>query len=154
MTQKYDVLCAWCGLIIGQCEVSNSHGICPVCRAAFLGIPLLTENELMEMPFGVIELDNKGKILAYNKAEENISGKSASEVLGRNFFQDVAPCTSVKEFEGRFRSFILSSSASENFNFAFRFPGRKTNVSITFVKSNKGTSIVLVKALTKAVPPA
>jgi photoactive yellow protein len=152
MTMEYEALCAWCGLTLGYREVPHSHGICPVCRDAFLGIPLLAEHELMAMPFGVIELNDNGTILTYNKAEETISGMSARDVLGRNFFQDVAPCTSVKEFEGRFKTFISSDSGPENFNFVFRFPGRKTNVSITFVRSTKGTSLVLVKALTRAVP--
>ncbi|GLH67175.1 hypothetical protein GETHED_15390 [Geothrix edaphica] len=101
------------------------------------------------MPFGVIELDPDGFVLSYNKAEESLSGMASSSVVGRHFFREVAPCTSVKDFEGRFHSFISSQSGPESFNFTFRFPGRTTKVSIAFVRSEHASAFVLVKAFTE-----
>lgn len=149
METTYPVLCAWCGTTTGQGLVPHSHGICPPCRAALLGIPRLSEAQLGAMPFGVIELDPDGVVLIYNKAEEALSGMASSQVVGKNFFRDVAPCTSVKQFEGRFRAFISSQSEPETFDFTFRFPGRTTKVSIAFVRSERGSAFVLVKASTE-----
>ena len=33
---KYPVKCAWCGAVIGECEVENSHGICQKCKKKIL----------------------------------------------------------------------------------------------------------------------
>lgn len=154
METTYPILCAWCGTTTGQGVVPHSHGICRSCRAALLGIPLLSEAQLGDLPFGVIELDPKGLVLIYNKAEENLSGMASSSVVGKNFFREVAPCTSVKKFEGRYLTFISSRSDPESFNFTFRFPGRNTKVSIAFVRSERGTAFVLVKARTEILPGA
>jgi photoactive yellow protein len=116
-----------------------------------MGIPRLSEAQLGALPFGVIELDLNGVVLIYNKAEEALSGMASSHVIGKNFFQDVAPCTSVKQFEGRFRTFISSQSDPETFDFTFRFPGRTTKVSIAFVRSERASAFVLVKASTETV---
>lgn len=106
------------------------------------------------MPYGIIELDPTGNVLIYNKAEEAISGKNSAAVIGKNFFREVAPCTSVKNFEGRYVEFLSSHSVTESFKFTFRFPERTTKVSIAFVKSDHESAFVLVKAITEAIPTA
>jgi photoactive yellow protein len=154
MEMSYPVLCAWCGVQTGQGSVPNSHSICRPCSATLRGIPLLTEEELAEMPYGVIELDPSGSVLIYNKAEETLSGKDSASVIGKNFFREVAPCTSVKNFEGRFIDFLSSEAESETFKFTFLFPKRTTKVSIAFVKTKRSSAFVLVKSVTEIVPPA
>lgn len=151
METTYPVLCAWCGTTMGQGPVPQSHGICLSCRATLLGIPLLSEQQLGDLPFGLIELDPNGLVLTYNKAEEALSGMASSNVIGKHFFREVAPCTAVKNFEGRFHAFISSPSEPESFNFTFRFPGRNTKVSIAFVRSEHASVLVLVKAFTEIV---
>lgn len=146
MEKAFPVQCAWCGVTIGQSSASHSHGICKSCRAVLLGVPLLTELQLDALPFGVIELDSKGFILKYNKAEEALSGLDSAHVVGRDFFSDVAPCTSVKKFKGRFDQFISSNSDPESFEFTFRFPGRTTKVHIAFVRSDQGSTFVFVSS--------
>jgi len=27
----YPITCAWCGCVIGECEIEQSHGMCPRC---------------------------------------------------------------------------------------------------------------------------
>jgi len=115
---------------------------------------MLSEAQLEDLPFGVIELAPNGMILTYNKAEETLSGMASSNVIGKNFFREVAPCTSVKNFEGRFLTFISSQEGPESFNFTFRFPGRNTRVSIAFVRSERASAFVLVKAHTVIVSSA
>ena len=63
----------------------------------------LSSEEFDELPFGAIKLDSTGRILAYNAMEESISGRRAEDVLGRDFFTEVAPCTNVQGFAGQFR---------------------------------------------------
>lgn len=52
------------------------------------------------LPFGAIALSPDGRIVAYNAAEASFSGLRASDVIGRNYFREIAPCTQVREFAG------------------------------------------------------
>ncbi|MEM9431538.1 MAG: photoactive yellow protein [Pseudomonadota bacterium] len=55
-----------------------------------------------ELPFGAIQLDKEGTVLVYNSAESALTGRDAKDVIGRNFFTEVAPCTNTPEFAGVF----------------------------------------------------
>jgi len=72
------------------------------------------------LPYGVIVVDSAGVILFYNRREERISGLLRGEVMGRNFFTEVAPCTAVQAFHGRFLK--LMEHGIENVDFQFVFP--------------------------------
>ena len=54
----------------------------------------LSTKEVDQLAFGAVQLDAKGTILQYNAAEAGITGRDAKAVIGRNFFREVAPCTS------------------------------------------------------------
>jgi photoactive yellow protein len=62
----------------------------------------LTEEEFHRLPFGAIQLDAEGRILRYNDYESQLSGIHKDEAIGKHFFTELAPCTDVKEFHGRF----------------------------------------------------
>lgn len=101
----------------------------------FTEIGRLTPRELDELPFGAIQLDVNGRILAYNKTEERIAGRKREEVVGRNFFSEVAPCTRVKRFFGAFQTGMERQSLNEVFDFTFRFPERPKEVRIRMIYS-------------------
>ncbi len=63
----------------------------------------LPDEERNRLPFGVVKLDTQGMILSYNMAEAEISGVKPADVIGKNFFLEVAVCTQRPEFYGRFR---------------------------------------------------
>ena len=95
----------------------------------------LTAEELDALPVGAIQLDDAGIIVSYNKAEERISGRSAAEVVGKNFFSEVAPCTRVKRFYGAFQTGIERRDLNEVFDFTFRFPSGTREVRIRMIYS-------------------
>jgi photoactive yellow protein len=86
-------------------------------RPSYLNI---SEAEFDALPFGIIRIDREGKILEYNAFEEQISGRTRDDVVGKNFFTEVAPCTDVEDFHGR----LLSSEPETmvNVQFPFTFP--------------------------------
>ena len=43
-------------------------------------------------------LDPEAIVVKYNKMEESWSRFDRKDVIGKNFFCDIAPCTQVKEF--------------------------------------------------------
>jgi photoactive yellow protein len=95
----------------------------------------LHAEQLDAAPFGVIVVDPTGTILEYNAYERALTGLGERPVIGLNFFSDVAPCTAIREFEGRFADFLTSDDTSiEPFEFLFRLPRGPERVSVVFVR--------------------
>lgn len=92
----------------------------------------LRDDELDALPYGLVVVDAHGTVLAYNDTESRMVGLRKERVVGRNFFTDIAPCTRVREFEGRFRAFASGAGARmfETFDFVFRFERETQHVSI------------------------
>lgn len=78
--------------------------------------------DLDKLPYGLIVLDLYGKVLFYNETEARYAGYRPERVVGRNFFADIAPCTRVQEFEGRFNDFVAGRLGRVHFfDFVFNF---------------------------------
>ena len=97
----------------------------------------LSAAEIDSLPFGYIALAPDGTIRKYNRYEADLARRDPQEVLGKNFFRDVAPCTQVKEFEGRFRDFVDGTLVAPTlaFDFEFTFQHGTQKVRIAFVRS-------------------
>ena len=80
----------------------------------------LSDEELDELPFGVICLSAKGIVLRFNRAEGRFARLDPASVVGRNFFSDIAPCAS-GDFLYRFRDFVDSSDSLGTSHFFFTF---------------------------------
>ncbi|MBK7864572.1 MAG: PAS domain-containing protein [Archangiaceae bacterium] len=102
---------------------------------------VLQPEELESLPFGMIELDASGKILRFNKTEGNLARLDPARQLGKSFFDDVAPCTKVKEFHGRFLEGVRRRELYETFGFTFRFPHGTRDVAITLFYAQKTQSV-------------
>lgn len=113
--------------------------------ADFEEIAGLDEAEIDALPFGLIAVDHTGTIERYNAYESRLSRLSKETVIGRNFFRDVAPCTAVKEFEGRFQRFAAEPGpASESFDFTFRFAFGRQFVNVTFLRGARARQIAIL----------
>ncbi|MBL8196026.1 MAG: PAS domain-containing protein [Blastocatellia bacterium] len=105
----------------------------------------LTVEQLNNLPYGVVTVDRDGIVLSYNDTESRLAGVPRERVLMRNFFKDVAPCTQVKEFEGRFQSFARGESrAIEEFDFVFNLPSGTQYVTIIFTPGRARGTINIV----------
>lgn len=91
----------------------------------------IAEDEFDRLPFGAIELDTQGKILKYNAFESRISGVKRANAVGKNFFAEVAPCTVVKQFYGRFKEGVKKGDLHEKFRFHFAFVKNPVDVNVT-----------------------
>lgn len=80
----------------------------------------MTTEEVDELPYGFIILDAEGTILLYNRYEAALARTEQEQVVGRSFFHDIAPCTRVAAFFGRFRE-IVDAAPGTSRRFAFRF---------------------------------
>lgn len=94
------------------------------------------EEELDSLPFGAIRLDDKGYIQSFNKSEVNITGRQKKDVLGKHFFREVAPCTNVQEFAGRYQKGVEKGSLHAIFPYHFDYKMEPRDVTITLFYSD------------------
>lgn len=103
-----------------------------------------SDESLSLLPFGAIVIGVDGTILSYNDYEERLSHLERKRVLGKNFFREVAPCTGVREFEGRMRAFLLTKeSGSETFEYHFPFAHGDVDVAVTFVRMPDAETVLI-----------
>jgi photoactive yellow protein len=116
----------------------------------------LTRERLDELPFGVVTLNRQGRILRYNRTEADLASRSATATIGLDFFADVAPCTNVKAFRGRFDDFARGGeSGVECFDFSFVFRWGRHDVSITMLRKTGHEEInILVRQRSAEPHPA
>lgn len=123
-------------------------------RADIERIERFTEAELDALPFGAIRLDRDGKIVAFNQAEVDLSGRRKENVLGKNFFTDVAPCTNVQDFAGKLREGVRSGKLHTVFPYIFDYEMDPRNVWVTLFYSNEtDTAWVFVRDDRRLVRP-
>lgn len=104
----------------------------------------LSVADIDALPFGFIGLAPDGTIRKYNRYEADLARTDPQSVLGRNFFRDLAPCTQVKEFEGRFRDFAAGAGESTlSFDFVFTFRHGAQKVRIGFVRSPMAEEVIV-----------
>ena len=100
------------------------------------------------LAFGAVQLDRNGLLLTFNAAEAQITGRSAKDVLGRNFFTDVAPCTNTPKFKGEFDKGIAAGKLNVMFEYVFDHVMVPTKVRVHMKKALAGDSYwVCVKRL-------
>lgn len=111
----------------------------------------MDDAQLDELPFGAIQLDEGGTVLSYNEAEGRITGRDPKDVIGRNFFRDVAPCTDTDAFAGRFRAGVESGSLNALFEYVFDYQMLATKVQIHMKQAlNRDSYWVFVKRVSSS----
>jgi photoactive yellow protein len=100
-------------------------------------IDRMSVEQLDELPFGAIRLDKDGRILSYNTTESKLTGRDPKRVIGRNFFKDVAPCTNVQGFAGRFREGVAKGDMHVIFPYRFDFEMAPRDVTVTLFYSRQ-----------------
>ena len=108
---------------------------------------ILSREDADRMDYGVVKVDPTGKILLYNHYESVLAGVAPSAAEGRNFFNEIAPCTNNRLFMGRFMQGVEKGELDSSFNYTFTYKMKPTNVAIRILhdKSSK-TNWIFVKA--------
>jgi photoactive yellow protein len=108
----------------------------------------MNKEQLDKVAFGAIQLDANGNIIQYNAAEGDITGRDPSTVVGKNFFNDVAPCTNSPEFKGKFDEGVKNGDLNTMFEYTFDYEMQPTKVKVHMKKALSGDSYwVFVKRL-------
>ena len=108
----------------------------------------LSAQEIDELAFGAIQLDAAGVVLSYNAAETSITGRKPEAVIGRNFFNEIAPCCNTPSFRGVFDAGVQAGNLNAIFDYVFDYRMNPTRVKIHMKKAVAGdTYWVFVKRL-------
>lgn len=163
------------GMVIRQCaschrvvERDDEGGpaivfsLCLACLPSFADYPVadvsaLTPEEADRLPFGFIRLDRRGRVTAYNEEESRRSRLAPPDVLGRDFFRDIAPCTNVAALAGwvdHCRQRGKSGTRQLQFVFTFPFGRELVEMSLTYNAAKKEAYILVRSGAreTDAVP--
>jgi photoactive yellow protein len=112
----------------------------------FQKVNSISEKELDSLAYGVIQLNAEGTVLRYNAHEAGLSGLAKQKVVGKNFFKQVAPCTDMKDFYGRFQEGIAAGELHCTFRFHFAFKENPRDVTVTLFYNNRDETVwVLVQ---------
>ena len=81
----------------------------------------MSRYELDALPVGVIQIDDAGVILQYNKSEGDLAGFRAEDVEGKNLFFELAPCMNNGLIYGKFREGVDGGSLDHEVLFALTY---------------------------------
>jgi len=100
------------------------------------------------LPFGAVLVDRNGTIQKYNKAEGLIAGRDPASVVGKNFFNDIAPCAKGKRFHGEFLKFAKTGQVNTLFDYQFGYKGAdvKVRIHLKATADGKGCWIFVKRA--------
>ena len=158
------VVCVRCATTVRQGdpdEPGMSHTFCLRCLPDIYpypveSIPDMDQEELDALPWGVIRLDAKNRVIAYNAFEAKLAHRRRKDVLGRDFFRDVAPCMNVGKLAGWVAE-AISQRASVNkiTSFVLDFPHGRVFVKTALAyDAPSRTTTIAVDPRTQEPPPA
>ena len=102
----------------------------------------LAPQERDGLAFGVIEMEPGGVVRQYNDTEAALSGLTADDVVGRDFFVAVAPCTN--NFLVRER-FVSEPELDATIDYVFSYRMRPTPVRLRLFRRPTGPWLLLVR---------
>ena len=80
--------------------------------------------------FGVVGVDDAGRVLVYNRYMSEMSGTSAAAAAGKNYFTQVNLCVNNPMFYGKFKQGVASDILDEQFEYLFTYQMRPTTVRV------------------------
>lgn len=81
-------------------------------------------------PFGIVKVDNEGRIQLYNRYEAELAGVTPESAKGKNFFTEVAPCCNNSLVFGRFKKGLEAGQLDYEINYTFTYKMKPTNVKL------------------------
>ncbi len=101
----------------------------------------MSPGELDRLPYGMIQLSLTGHILKFNAVESRLASLDQASQIGKHFFTEVAPCTKVQAFYGRFREGVLHEALDTSFSFHFAFKQHPRDVTVRLFYSKRTRTV-------------
>lgn len=100
-----------------------------------------TEMDYDQLDFGIVKMDYKGTVVAYNSAESAIAGIAKEHVKGKHFFTQVAPCTNNFMVAEKYTAIKLD----ETIPYIFTYITKPTKVILRLIKGKNGYQYLLAQ---------
>jgi len=99
-------------------------------------ISLGETDAINRVTFGVVHLNEAGTIVGYSRQESELSGLRPEDVIGRNFFDEVAPCTNKADFRALFAGVISGEREFAILDYIFPFRPQPVPVQVVMTHSH------------------
>ena len=110
-------------------------------------LPTLSCEQLDALPLGVIQLADDGRVVQYNATEQRFSGYSRKDVVGKNFFGEIAPCTNNTLVYGHFKRGVANGEMDTRLMYTFSYRMELVNVTLHLYRDrDSGTNWLLIDA--------
>lgn len=110
--------------------------------------------EKIEGTFGLYELSGDGTVLYSRAARLNFDGGEQHDIIGRDFFRDVAQFENKEDLRYHFRKFFVSSRSADSFGFECEFGEGSVQTKITMTRghetANDGTASIVIMDIKQA----
>lgn len=111
-----------------------------------------------DLPIGAVLLNDKAKIVKYNRTEGELTNRDPNQVIGMNFFLSLAVCGVSEQFQGRFKTALKAMNYDQIFPFVFFHEMPETPMMVRMCKPRVATGEphvwVLVRRIMQPVPQA
>jgi photoactive yellow protein len=105
----------------------------------------LPAETLDDAPFGIVQVDDDGIVEFYNQYESDLAGVDPDDAMGRNFFTELAPCSSNRLFHGRFRKGMRKGQLDERFSYTFTYKMSPTLVQVRMYRDEANNNWILIR---------
>lgn len=96
----------------------------------------------LAIPVGVYRVDRRGLVLAHVSVADGILAGSRS--AGRNFYEDVAPCTNCAQFRGRVERLLAGGGGAARFDYQMRVPWCSARVEVRIFARGSQSAWILI----------
>jgi PAS domain-containing protein len=103
-------------------------------RSASRGNLMNINSALTPVPYGLLELDAQGTVIYYKSENKGLFTTPESEIVGRNFFTDIAAIAGAKELQNEIKDFRRGHVPAYSFNFAFALKNRSLPVRVLLAR--------------------
>ena len=121
-------------------------------------IDKLAKPEFDDLPIGAVLLDDKARIVKYNRTEGELTNRDPNQVIGMNFFLSLAVCGVSDQFQGRFKAALKAMHYDQIFPFVFFHEMPETPMMVRMTKPRVATATphvwILVRRIMQPVPAA
>ena len=98
--------------------------------------------DLTDAPFGVVRFDERGTVTLYNNWESGLSGLSPEGVVGRSFFEEIAPCTNNFLVAERYTD---AAELDETITYTFTWKMTPTRVRLRMLRQGASARYLIVE---------
>lgn len=110
------------------------------------------------LPFGAVLLNDKAKIIKYNRTEGELTNRDPSQVIGANFFLSLAVCGVSDQFQGRYKAAVKAMNYDQIFPYVFFHEMPETPMMVRMTKPRVTATEphvwILVRRIMPSVPAA